>query len=83
MHTNDVGNDAVESVGPMDSSAASQVGSFVALTASAIARVWRGQKQLRQRVLTPNAVRRPSHALSSKPPTTTTGVVMQTRRSPA
>jgi hypothetical protein len=55
MHTNDVGNTAFEAIGPMDSSAASQVGSVAALTGSAIARIWRGQKHLRQRVLTVNA----------------------------
>jgi len=55
MHTNDVGNTAVEAIGPRDSSAVSQVGSVAAITGSAIARVWRGQEHLRQRVLTANA----------------------------
>ena len=45
MNTNDVGNTADKATGP-------DAGAVDDLSRSAIATIWRGQKQLRQRVLT-------------------------------
>ncbi len=55
MNTNDVRNTAGEAIGPMDSSADRVGGAVADLSGSAIATIWRGQKQLRQRVLTANS----------------------------
>jgi len=52
MNTNDVGNTADEAIAPMDPSAVRESGTGANLSGSAIATIWRGQKQLRQRVLT-------------------------------
>ncbi len=51
MNTSEVRNTAGEAIGPMDSS----VDRVADLSDSAIATIWRGQKQLRHRVLTANS----------------------------
>ncbi|MFO8003553.1 hypothetical protein [Thioalkalivibrio sp.] len=51
MNTNEVRNTTGEAVGPMDSSA----DRVADLSGSAIAAIWRGQRQLRHRVLTANS----------------------------
>jgi hypothetical protein len=55
MNTNDVGNTTGKAIGPKESSADSEAGAVGDLSRSAIATIWRGQKQLRQRVLTLNS----------------------------
>jgi hypothetical protein len=55
MSTNDDGNTAGEAIGPRDSNAGRVAGAVGDLSRSAIATIWGGQKQLRQRVLTANA----------------------------
>ena len=52
MNTNDVGNTADEAITPMDRSADRESRTVADLSGSTIATIWRGQKQLRQRVLT-------------------------------
>lgn len=54
MNTNDFGNTADKAIGPKESSADRDAGAVDDLSRSAIATIWRGQKQLRQRVLTVN-----------------------------
>lgn len=55
MITNDVGTTTGEAIGPMDFSADRKAGAGADLSSSAIASIWRGQEQLRQRVLTANS----------------------------
>lgn len=55
MNTNDIGTTAGEAIGPMDFSADRKAGAVADLSGSAIATIWRGQKHLRQRVLTKNS----------------------------
>lgn len=55
MNTNDLRNSADQTIGPMDASAGSKVSDRADLTGGATATIWRGQKQLRQRMLSANA----------------------------
>jgi hypothetical protein len=55
MNTNDLRNSADQTIGPMDAGAGSKVSDRAELTRAATATVWRGQKQLRQRMLTANS----------------------------
>ena len=57
MNTNDLENTADKAIGPKESSADRDAGAVGDLSRSALATIWKGQKQLRQRVLTVNASR--------------------------
>ena len=52
MNTNDIGNTADEAIDPMEPSTDRESGTAADLSGSATATIWRGQKRLRQRVLT-------------------------------
>lgn len=56
MNTNEVGNIANQTMGPMDSSVDREASAVPELTASVIATIWRGQEQLRQHILTANSL---------------------------
>ncbi|WP_296758676.1 hypothetical protein, partial [Thioalkalivibrio sp.] len=55
MHYNDAGNGATEASRPKDSSAAMEARRFTHLAGSTLATIWRGQEELRQRILVANS----------------------------
>lgn len=55
MVDTDTGNAADEAIGPRDSSTDMEIRRFADLTGSALATIWRGQEQLRQRQLVSNS----------------------------